>query len=192
MVSFALVHRAGLALVDPLLPQDDGEREEVLATLDRLARQAEQAEVFVTIPYHVRSSPELARRYGVGLWGHGAVAKRHRALPLSALEPGKRLPFDAAAIPIGSPRRFETPLWFPEHRALAFGDVVVGAPEGLRVWQSLDGGRRAAWYWSRLVPSLRPLLDLDPEHVLVTHGRSVIGGGRQALERALASDPIPY
>ncbi len=33
--------------------------------------------------------------------------------------------------------------------------------------------------------SLRPLLDLPVEHVLVSHGAPVLGGGKAALERVL-------
>jgi hypothetical protein len=32
---------------------------------------------------------------------------------------------------------------------------------------------------------LRPLLDLPVEHVLVSHGAPVLGGGKAALERVL-------
>ena len=36
-----------------------------------------------------------------------------------------------------------------------------------------------------LSEALRPLLDLDIERVLVSHGEPVLGGGREALETAL-------
>jgi hypothetical protein len=39
---------------------------------------------------------------------------------------------------------------------------------------------------------LRPLLDLDVDHVLVTHGPPAIGNGREQLERALSSPPWSY
>ncbi len=73
-----------------------------------------------------------------------------------------------------------------------FGDAVVGTDGGLRVWtQDRVTDRRRDWYERRLIPSLRPLLDLDCERVLVTHGPSVLDGGRRALERALAAGPWP-
>jgi hypothetical protein len=36
---------------------------------------------------------------------------------------------------------------------------------------------------------LRPLLDLDVERVLVTHGPAVVEGGRQKLQAALEAPP---
>ena len=42
---------------------------------------------------------------------------------------------------------------------------------------------RREWYEGASCPTLRPLLDLDFEHVLVTHGPPVIGGGRERLRR---------
>ena len=38
-------------------------------------------------------------------------------------------------------------------------------------------------------PSGEPLLELDAENVLVTHGQPVMGGGTQALRNALNSKP---
>jgi hypothetical protein len=80
------------------------------------------------------------------------------------------------------------PLYLPSHRALAFGDTVVGVDGQLRIWESPDRGKRP-WYRDRFLPTLRPLLDLDVEHALVTHGPPVIGDGRRELQRALAAPP---
>ena len=48
---------------------------------------------------------------------------------------------------------------------------------------------RREWYEGRFLPTLRPLLDLDFEHVLVTHGPPVIGDGRERLRRGLDAPP---
>ena len=104
--------------------------------------------------------------------------------------PGAPLPGGAVAYAIH--RRQELPLWFPSHRALAFGDAVVGVDGALRVWEAADSERRTAWYRNRLVPRLEPLLALETESVLVTHGTPVVGGGRKALREALASGPWDY
>jgi hypothetical protein len=77
--------------------------------------------------------------------------------------------------------------WLEEHRALVPGDRVIGAGKGdLRLCPES---------WLRYLPSglsstelaarLGPLLDLPIESVLVSHGDPVIGGGRDALARAL-------
>jgi hypothetical protein len=113
---------------------------------------------------------------------------------LRPIEPGAPLPGSAEAFAIGSPRRQEMPLWFPSHRALAFGDAAVGVDGTLRVWlwEVADSEKRKAWYQNRFVPSLEPLLQLEAESVLVTHGPPVVGGGREALRQALAADPWHY
>jgi glyoxylase-like metal-dependent hydrolase (beta-lactamase superfamily II) len=82
------------------------------------------------------------------------------------------------------------PLRIASQRALVFGDAVVGTAEGLRVWEQIDGSeRRERWYAERFLPTLEPLALLDIERVLVTHGPSVIRGGRRALRDALAQPP---
>ena len=112
------------------------------------------------------------------------------ARPLEAIEDGATLPAGARALAVGRPRRYEQPLHFPSHRALAFGDAVVGFEGELRVW--VDGERRPNWYRDRFLPTLEPLLELDIDHVLVTHGPSAIGSGREQLARALEAGPWNY
>ena len=45
------------------------------------------------------------------------------------------------------------------------------------------------FYRERFNPTLEPLLELDFERVLVTHGEPVITGGRDALRNALRVKP---
>ena len=97
---------------------------------------------------------------------------------------------DALALAIGKPRRFEMPLFFPSHRALAFGDAVIGIDGGLRVWQ--QDSTDPAWHERVFVPTMRPLLRRDVERVLTTHGDPVLHDGRQALEAGLAAGPWDY
>jgi hypothetical protein len=191
VASFALAVDGTLVLVDPLVPDD------VWPRLDELAAKRETVAALITIPYHVRSSEDALARYGTkaSVWGHAAVARRMRdGSLLRPIEPGAPLPGRAEAFAIGSPRRQEMPLWFPSHRALAFGDTVVGVEGALRVWiwEDLDSTKRKAWYRNRFVPTLEPLLALETESVLVTHGPPVVGGGSEALREALAADPWHY
>jgi hypothetical protein len=107
------------------------------------------------------------------------------------LRPLDDLPGGAKAHPIGKPRRYETPIHLPSHRAVAFGDALVTTPAGeLRIWENerVDDAR-ARWYRERFAPTVEPLLDLDLERILVTHGEPVLSEGRAALERALAARP---
>jgi hypothetical protein len=187
VASYALAVDGTLVLVDPLVPDD------VWPRLDELAARQAVVAALVTIPFHVRSSEDVLARYGAkaSVWGHPTVANELRdGSSLRPIEPGAPLPGGAEAFAID--RRQEMPLWFPSHRALAFGDAVVGVDGALRVWEDADSASRMAWYRTRLVPRLEPLLALDAESVLVTHGRPAVGGGRKALREALAADPWHY
>jgi hypothetical protein len=196
VASFALVGD-GLTLVDPLLPAPGTPaRAKVDDALERLARDASRLDIMITIPYHARSAEELAARYRDALptavWGHRAVARRFTdpATRLHEIEPGRPVADVALALPIGKPRRFETPLYFADHRALAFGDVVIGFEGTLRVWQQASTDPH--WHDHVFLPTMRPLLDLDVERVLVTHGPAVLHDGRAALREAMAAGMWDY
>jgi hypothetical protein len=197
VASFALAGGGALALVDPLLPAaDSATRAEVDRALEQLAREAAQLDIMITIPYHARSAEELFVRYREALptaiWGHRAVAKRFRdaATVLREIEPGRPVGDGALALAIGKPRRFETPLYFAAHRALAFGDAVIGIDGGLRIWQ--QASTDPIWHDRVFVPTMLPLLDLDVERVLVTHGPPVLRDGHEALRAAMAAGPWDY
>jgi hypothetical protein len=190
VASFAL--RAGheTVLVDPLLPP---EPEPVLDLIER--ELGERLAILITIPYHVRSSEEIRHRFRgqveTTIWGHQACRKRlSEDAGFRAFEPGDELPVGVSAHRIGKPRRFETPLLLPSHRALAFGDAVAEVDGELRVWsgERVDKEVRA-FYRERFNPTLEPLLELDFDRVLVTHGQPILGGGRKALDGALRSEP---
>lgn len=188
VASFALRDGHDTILIDPLLPKEGTAAATELAKLI-----TGRATVLITIPYHVRSAAELWRSYGdaVEILGPEAVARRlPRGAPFRAVRPGEALRHGASVHAIGNPRRFEQPVHLPSHGALAFGDAVVGIDGGLRVWvQSPVTSSRQAWYRERLIPSVEPLLDLDFDTVLVTHGPPVPSGGRDALRAALEAPP---
>jgi hypothetical protein len=198
VASWAVPCGATLVLVDPLLPPPgDAEAPAADDLLATLADAANAVEIVVTIPYHARSAEALYERFRdrrpTRIWGHEAVASRwtHDDTPLELIRSGKdgphALPAGVLAFPIGNPRRYETPLWFPAQRSLAFGDAVVGYEGGLRIWQ--QGPFSPRWYREKFLPTLVPLLELDVERVLVTHGPPVLAGGREALRAALAAPP---
>lgn len=197
VASFALELDDALVLLDPLVPSaQQRDREQVLDVVDRLAAGRPSVAVMITIPYHVRSAEFLRDRWGadtVSVWGHPAVGRRlGKRVELVEVAPGAELFGRISAHPIGRPRRHEMPLLVPSHRALAFGDAVVGVEGGLRVWQNIRAGRSERWYRERFLPTLEPLLDLDFDRVLVTHGEPVLENGRAKLRRALAADPCDY
>jgi len=72
---------------------------------------------------------------------------------------------------------------------VVFGDAVVGTPGGPRFWNQA-AGTDAAWYRNVFAPTLRALAEQPIEHLLVTHGVSVLGGGQQALAECLAAPPV--
>jgi hypothetical protein len=177
-------------LIDPLLPTDPSS---VLAVIDDAV--ADRVAILITIPYHVRSAEELWRRYRkkaeTTIHGHPAAAKRlEDRSAFRAIEPGTPLPGGATAHTIGKPRRYETPLHLPSHEALVFGDAVAESGGRLVVWSSerIDA-KVERFYCERFNPTLEPLLELDFDNVLVTHGQPILGGGKDALRGALDAKP---
>jgi glyoxylase-like metal-dependent hydrolase (beta-lactamase superfamily II) len=139
----------------------------------------------------VRDAAAAARRWDAPVLGHAAAQKRLPGdVPFHAVVPGDDLPLGLTVHRIGNPRRQEQPVLLPEHRALALGDAIVGVDGGLRVWVERQVDERVLrWYRERLAPSLEPLVTLDVERVLVTHGDPVLTDGTRALAEALAAPP---
>lgn len=201
VVSWALEAEDRLLLMDPLLPKKGDEAyDPLLAYLDGLAGGFEKLEILITIPYHARTAEPLFERYwgrmATRVWGQPQVADRFfydtKVTEVPRTTGGVSVPIAdglVEAFTIGSPRRLETPYFVPSLKALAFGDAVVGTPNGLRVWE--QGHKSESWYQNRFLPTLRPLAKLDVRNVLVTHGPAVIRGGRKALAEALDVPPVP-
>lgn len=178
-------------LIDPLLP-DDGDHAVVELVEGILG---ERLSILISLPYHVRSSEGLRelfrKRAETTIFGHPACAKRlRRRAGFEALGPDTELPAGVSAYAIGRPRRFETPLLLPSHRALVFGDAVAEYGGKLRVWSAERVDDKVErFYRERFNPTLKPLLELDFERVLVTHGEPVMKDGKKALRSALRSKP---
>jgi hypothetical protein len=177
-------------LIDPLLPPEPAE---VLKTVE--GALSERLAILITIPYHVRSSEELWRRYRkdaeTTIHGHRAAAKRlEDRSAFREIEPGVPLPAGVTAHVIGKPRRYEMPLHLPSHDALAFGDAVVEVDGELKVWatEKVDA-KVERFYRERFNPTLGPLLELDFDAVLPTHGLPVLTSAKRALRRALDAKP---
>lgn len=196
VASFAVDAGDALLLIDPLLPAYD---EGLLRRLDALASSSSSSSrevaILITIPYHTRSAEPLSERFDALIFGHPRVADRlDRRKRFRAIEPGAELPGGARAYTIGKPRRYEMPIHLPSHRALAWGDALVTTLAGeLRIWHWRDrvDAERERWYQERFNPTLEPLLDLDLERILVTHGPPILHDGNAALRTALATPPWP-
>jgi hypothetical protein len=177
-------------LIDPLLPEDPSA---VLAVIDETV--GKRVTILITIPYHVRSAEELWRRYEQSaettIHGHPACAKRlSDRSAFDAIDPGVPLPGGVTAHAIGKPRRFETPLHLASHGALVFGDAVAETGGRLVVWATDKVDAKVErFYRERFNPTLEPLLELDFDTVLATHGQPLMSGGKRALRQALEAKP---
>jgi glyoxylase-like metal-dependent hydrolase (beta-lactamase superfamily II) len=178
--------RDGVVLIDPLVPTAESER--FWSALDRdVARVGGDVHVLITVFWHVRSTVAVRERYEARLWapGRGRAAIARRAGDVTdSFKPGDDVAGGIRSLPTA--RASEVLFWLPEHRTLVPGDVLLGdGTGGLRMcppsW--LPEGKDHA----SLAESLRPLLDLPVERVLVSHGEPVLENARAALSSALAS-----
>jgi glyoxylase-like metal-dependent hydrolase (beta-lactamase superfamily II) len=175
---------AELVLIDPLLPTEEKERRRFLDKVDLdVERHGKPVAILLTIYWHERSAEELARRYeGATVWAPELALRRMEIDVSNPFRVGDPLPHGVEAVE--SRRRGEVLYWLPGPRALVAGDVLLGTPEGgIRVCPD-------SWLKPDLPPqelrrSLRSLLDLPLELVLLAHGEPVLEGARDALERAL-------
>jgi len=193
-------------LVDPLAPPegtDDARR--FWESLDAdVARRGRPVLVLLGVHHHERGAAEFLRRYGrepgATVMGHEA-GRPHLAPDVARAFTGFRdrteLPGGVTALPIDGVELSETVFWIPRHRALFTSDALIGTstlgggPAGrVRVappsWGiETEAGARS--YRETFRPSLRQLLDLPIELLIVSHGEPVTTGAAGALAEALES-----
>ncbi|MBD0338740.1 MAG: hypothetical protein ICV67_05570 [Thermoleophilia bacterium] len=169
-----------VVLIDPLVPGPEAER--FWRALDRDVKSAgAPVHVLLTVFWHARSAREVAERYDARVWaptrGRAAIERRVGRVT-DTYRLGDELP--GSTVPLKTARASEVVFWIPAHRALVAGDVILGGPRlcpesWLPEKRSLDD----------LADSLRPLLELPVERILVSHGEPTLAGGREALARML-------
>jgi hypothetical protein len=173
--SLALETSDGLILIDPLDPPADVRRPD---------------HVLVTVFWHGRSTGDLRPRR---VWAQKRSAQPLRNRGVEVSDPfaaGDPLPGGIEAFQTA--RANEVVYWLPEQRAVAVGDVLLGA--GAKPRATDDPLRLCPERWlgkgtlDDLRASLRPLLDLPVERVLVSHGAPVLAGGGDALAHVLAAE----
>jgi glyoxylase-like metal-dependent hydrolase (beta-lactamase superfamily II) len=139
-------------------------------------RRAEH--VLVTVYWHGRSTRDVdAGR----VWAPSRSAQplRNRGIDVTdVFRAGDELPGGIRAFQTA--RAAEVVYWLPEQRALAVGDVLLGSP--LRVCPERWLGKQTH---DDLRASLRPVLELPVERVLVSHGEPVLHDGHAALAAVL-------
>ena len=171
--SLALETEEGLVLIDPIDPP-------------RPLRRPEH--VLLTVFWHGRSAGELEAKH-VWAWSRSARRLRNRGIEVTdAFAGGDELP---GGRPVETARDGEVIFWLPRQRAVAVGDVLLGA--GAKPRATTDQLRLCPQRWlgnashDDLRGSLRPLLDLPVQRVCVSHGEPVLRAGKRALAAVLAS-----
>ena len=175
-----------VVLIDPLVPPEDEER--FWAALDRdVERAGRPVHVLVTVFWHTRSAKQIVDRFGARVWApsraRAAVARRAGAVT-DAFRPGDPLPDGVEAF--ATARSNEVVYWLPGHATLVAGDVLLGdGAGGIRLcpasWLPQGIGQ------AKLRESLQPLLELQVERVLLSHGTPVLAGAHATLAHALAA-----
>jgi glyoxylase-like metal-dependent hydrolase (beta-lactamase superfamily II) len=166
-----------LVLIDPLVPP------ELWPELDALVDEHGKAvHVLITVFFHSRSADEVRERHGARVHAYGRALDRIECEVTDPFELPARLP--GGVVAYDAARADEVVYWIPPVGAVVAGDVMLGRPHGIRLcppsWLGGEEGR------ARSRASLRGLLDLPVEMVLVSHGEPVYSGGRGALEDALS------
>jgi hypothetical protein len=174
VTSFAVESGGVRMLLDPLAPPPAAR--DLWARLDALAPTV----VVVLKPDHVRDVDLFVRWYGARAYGPFLFWRND--IPRTELEPvrpGDVLPGGLRALHDGR-GQMETPLYLPDQRALVFADAMTAPGGVLRVWAT-------PWHEERTLPTLRGLLELPFEHVLVAHGEPV--HSREDFAAALGREP---
>jgi hypothetical protein len=170
--SLAVETDDGLVLVDPIDPP---------------SQLSKPRHVLITVFWHARSTGGLGAKQ---VWASKRAVRRlrNRGVDVTdALDGAEELPGGIHAF--GTARESELVYWLPDQRALAVGDVLLGA--GAKPGATDDPLRLCPERWldkaahDDLRASLRPLLDLPLERVLVSHGDPVLSDGNRALTAIL-------
>ncbi len=148
-----------VVLIDPLLPR--GAEEDFLEQLDRdVERVGLPVTILLTAPWHERDAPELAERYGTSV--------------------GHSLPEGVELFVPGGQDEGQVAFFIRPHRALVVAEFLMGHEGGLRVCPSPALVDKQAFD-----TSLRELLELPIDRVLVAHGEPVLAEGRHRITEAV-------
>jgi glyoxylase-like metal-dependent hydrolase (beta-lactamase superfamily II) len=167
---FLIPERSGNICIDPAEPDPETEAE--------IARRG-AARIILTNRNHVRAANRVRAATGARTAIHPADAQYARGQDAELddeLRPGDRIgPLDVIAVPGKSPG--EVALHWPGRRILIVGDAVIGNPPGscsLLRERVIDDP-------PRLRASVRQLLELDFDVLLVGDGESILTAAQQKL-----------
>ena len=170
--SLALETSDGLVLVDPIDPP---------------VELRSPAHVLITVFWHGRTTAAVdAGRVWASTRSTRALENRGITVT-DRFRAGDDLPGGIQAFQ--TPRVSEVVFWLPDQRAVAVGDVLLGA--GAKPRATEESLRLCPEGWlgkashDDLRASLRALLDLPVERVLVSHGEPVLQEAKAALAAVL-------
>lgn len=173
-----VLHERGNLCVDPVEPGEE--------VLDRLAKEG-VIRILVTNRNHIRAANRVRERTGARLAIHPAdapYAREQGARVDEELEVGQRVgPFTVVGVPGKSPG--EVAFHDPARQLLIVGDAVIGNPPGrlsLLRERVMDDP-------PRLHTSVRRLLELDFDALLVGDGVPIQTGGRERLRELVETFP---
>ncbi len=173
-----LLNAEGNLCVDPVDPTEE--------VLDRLAKEG-VAQILITNRNHTRAANRVRERTGARVAIHpadAAYARDERTAIDAELAVGELVgPFTGVGVPGKSPG--EIAFHDPARRMLIVGDAVIGNPPGrlsLLRERVMDDP-------ARLRASLRSLLELDFDALMVGDGAPIREGGRERLRELVASFP---
>ena len=171
-------HAEGNLCIDPVEPGKEG--------LDEIARLG-VARILLTNRNHSRASNKVRERTGARTSIHpddSAHARDQGTTLDDTLAVGQTI---GPLVVVGAPGKSsgEVALHWPERRCLIVGDAVIGNPPGrcgLLREQVMDDPKR-------LRQSVRRLLDLDFDTLLVGDGEPILEGAKARLEELVATFP---
>jgi hypothetical protein len=172
--SLVVETRDGLVLIDPLDPPQE------VAAPDH---------ALVTVYWHGRGTGGSGAKH---VWASTRSAQplKNRGIEVTnAFRAGDDLPGGIQAFQTA--RAAEVVYWLPQHASVVAGDVLLGA--GAKPRATSAALRLCPERWlgkgthDDLRESLRPLLELPVERILVSHGEPVLRDGKRALADLVAS-----
>ncbi len=173
-----LLSAAGNLCIDPVDPSEE--------VLDRLAKEG-VAQILITNRNHTRAANRVRERTGAKVAIHpadAAYAREQGTAIYAELGVGESVwPFNLLGVP--GKLSGEIALHDPARRMLVVGDAVIGNPPG----QLSLLRERVMDDPARLRASVRSLLELDFDTLMVGDGVSIREGGRERLRELVASFP---
>ena len=169
-------------LIDPLLPAGPLVGARCRSTRTSASASPSSSRSRTTCAAPRSSGGATSKDAETTIHGHRCLreAPRRTGPHSSEIDPAVPLPGGVTAHAIGKPRRHETPLHLPSHRALVFGDAVAETGGRLVVWASEKVDAKVErFYRERFNPTLEPLLELDVRHS-AGHPRAAADERREA------------